>query len=321
MLECGRRTRSAAIRPAACTARASADATAGRARERGGQYPALKPLLVTLALLLGCLGLLLVLSAYRWRRETTRLVKQLRLRGPATRPTTFNTAELRGLPPPVVRYFGTVLSDAHPVIRYARLVQRGRFLVRPTPNGWRPFTAEEHFGTESGGFVWSARIAMAPRLSIWVRDGLVGGTGSMRAGVMGLWTVADVKHTPEIAEAALQRYLAEAVWFPTALLPSQGVAWAAMGDTSARATLTVAGSTASLDFHFGGDGLVKRVYTAARGREVEGRAVPTPWQGRFSRYESRDGVTIPIAGEVEWLLPEGARPYWRGELTAVSFEY
>jgi len=40
--------------------------------------------------------------------------------------------------------------------------------------------------------------------------------------------------------------------------------------------------------------------------ETDGTA-PTPWPDRFSRYEARDGLLIPMAGEVEWLLPDGPR--------------
>lgn len=30
---------------------------------------------------------------------------------------------------------------------------------------------------------------------------------------------------------------------------------------------------------------------------------------------------IPLRGEVEWPLPEGPQPYWRGSVTAVTFAY
>jgi hypothetical protein len=32
-------------------------------------------------------------------------------------------------------------------------------------------------------------------------------------------------------------------------------------------------------------------------------------------------MRIPLRGEVEWLHPEGARPYWRGRITTVAHEY
>jgi len=44
--------------------------------------------------------------------------------------------------------------------------------------------------------------------------------------------------TPEMARGELLRFLPEMAWHPNALLPSQGVRWDAVDDTSARATLT-----------------------------------------------------------------------------------
>lgn len=33
-----------------------------------------------------------------------------------------------------------------------------------------------------------------------------------------------------------------------------------------------------------------------------------------------DGVRIPRAGEVEWILPEGRLPYWRGRVGGVEYD-
>ena len=142
----------------------------------------------------------------------------------------------------------------------------------------------------------------------------------MLASLMGLRQLVHVEGTPDIAAGALHRYLAEAAWFPTALLPSAGVVWTPLDDSSARATLTVGATTVSLDFHFDADGLVQSVFTPERARDVDGRSIPTPWQGRWSSYEERGGMRIPLAGEVEWLLPEGAQVYWRGRVTEIVYE-
>jgi hypothetical protein len=277
-------------------------------------------LLLALGLLVAALAAALGVAAYRWRSGTASLVARLRQQSVTPLSATYSESELEGLPQPVASYFRAVLHPGQAVVRHARFVQSGQFLVRPTSNGWRPFSATHDLVTHPGGFVWNASIRMAPGITIRVRDGFVGGTGFMVASLMGLRRLASVEGTPDIAEGALHRYLAEAVWCPTALLPSQGVAWSAVDDSTARATDTVSGTTVSLDFHFGADGLVSRVYTAARAREVNGRGVPTPWQGRFSRYEERGGMRIPLEGEVEWVLPEGPQPYWRGTITDVVFD-
>ena len=59
----------------------------------------------------------------------------------------------------------------------------------------------------------------------------------------------------------------------------------------------------------------------SRARVVDGKTESAPWQGRFWNYTERDGMQVPLDGEVAWMLPEGAKPYWRGTSTALSYEF
>jgi len=67
--------------------------------------------------------------------------------------------------------------------------------------------------------------------------------------------------------------------------------------------------------------LIETARAAVRGRTLGGRVVPTPWQGRFWNYERRGGMLVPLEGEVAWLPPEGPKPYWRGRITAIEYEF
>jgi hypothetical protein len=273
--------------------------------------------LVVLAVLGVVATAVLLVAGRRWRAATAEAAARLHA-GPAPQaPAPFSAAPLAGLPAPVARYLRAVLREGEPVPRGVRLEWQGDFLVRPT-DGWGPFTATQDVAVRPGGFVWDARMRMAPGLIVRVRDSFVHGQGSMRAKVLGIFTVVAVEGTPEIAVSALQRWLAEAAWYPSALVPGQGVEWTTLDATSARATTRVAGVTASIDYHFGKDGLVERVYAAERGRDVGGRSVPTPWEGYLFEWGELGGVRVPLAGEVAWLLPEGRQAYWRGRITKWS---
>jgi hypothetical protein len=117
-------------------------------------------------------------------------------------------------------------------------------------------------------------------------------------------------------EGELLRYLAEAVWFPTALLPSAGVEWEAIDDRAARATLEDEANTASLVFHFDAEGLVERV-TGERYRQEDDAVAP--WIGTFDAYEWRDGFRIPTRASVAWELSDGPLPYWRAQIESVEY--
>jgi hypothetical protein len=277
-------------------------------------------LLLALAVLVTSVAAFLAVGRIRWRAGTRTLVGRL-AHGSGQAQLPFVLDDLEGPPDPVARYFRTVLQEGQPLVRTGAFRQEGQFLVRPTADGWRPFEAVHHFCTRPCGFVWDARIRMGPGLDIRVRDGFVQGRGVMRASLLGVVPVASIEGTPEIGAGALHRYLAEAVWYPTALLPKEGIVWSPLDASTARATLTVSGIAVWLDFRFGPDGLVQSVFTPGRARDVGGRAVPTPWQGRFSEYEEREGMHVPMAGEVEWLLPDGPQVYWRGRIVEAGYSF
>lgn len=271
----------------------------------------------------GLAGLVAVAVLYgklHWQSGTTELRARLDAARLPLAPARFDPAELDGLPAPVQRYFRTVLKDGQPLVAALDLEHTGTFNMGEAEANWKPFTSTQRVITRRPGFDWDGRVAMLPGLSVHVHDAYVAGEGLLQAAVLGLVPVADLRGTREVAEGELMRFLAEAAWYPTALLPSQGVTWEAVDDQSARATLVDGALTLTLLFRFNAEGLIDTVRAEARGRTVGKAIVPTPWQGRFWDYEIRDGLRVPTQGEVAWLLPEGPRPYWRGKVTHVRYE-
>ena len=232
--------------------------------------------------------------------------------------STFDFSRLEGLPAPAARYFAFALSPGQRIIARAYLRSSGTFAAKP--NAWAAFTAEQDVRTAPPEFVWNARIAMMPLVPVRVRDSYLGGEGSMRAAVAGLLPVVNQHGTPEMAAASLQRYLAEAVWYPTALLPGDGLSWSAIDDTSARVTLTDRGTTVSIDVTFGSRGEIETIATM-RHRDVKGTPVLTAWVGHHRDYTRLSGMMIPTSGDVAWVLPSGPQPYWRGRLTSATFDW
>lgn len=267
-------------------------------------------------------GATMIAGARAWIRTTDRLVARLwAIAGSpdhADARAPFSVRQLEGLPAPVIRYFTFALTPGQRAIRRAHLRFAGRFAAKP--NAWAPFTAEQHVSARPPGFVWDARIAMMPVVPVRVRDSYVGGEGSMRAAVASVVSVTNQHGTKEIAAAALQRFLAEAVWLPTALLPRDGLVWSAIDDDNARVTLTDGATTASLDVRFSANGEIESVSTM-RYRDVNGTPVLTPWFGTHTDYIRLDGMMIPTKGEVSWVLAEGRVPYWRGRVIEARFDW
>ena len=256
-----------------------------------------------------------------WKSGTRALRDRLEAARLPIEPQVFDRRELEPLPAPVQRYFRAVLKDGQPIVAAANLAHTGTFNMSETGEQWKPFTSTQRVVTRRPGFDWNGRILMMPGLPVHVHDAYVAGEGILHAAVLGLFSMVQLRGTTAVAQGELMRFLAEAVWYPTALLPSQGVQWDAVDEHSARATLQDGDVTVVLLFHFNEDGTIDAGRADARGRTVGGTVVPTPWHGRFWNYTLRDGIRVPLDGEVAWLLPEGAKPYWRGRITQLNYEF
>lgn len=236
------------------------------------------------------------------------------------RPERYDPRELAGLPGPVQRYLRTALQPGQHMIATVTLEHAGTFNMSERGERWLEFTSDQHVVLARPGFDWDARIRLLPGLALRVHDAYVAGEGILTVRLLGL-PVMNLHGTAELARGELMRFLAEAAWYPTALLPSQGVHWSPLDDTHARADLTDGGVQVSLTFGFRADGLIESVRAEDRGRMAEGRAIPTPWEGRWSDYEERDGMQVPLEGEVAWILTGSRKPYWRGRITRLEYEH
>jgi len=276
-------------------------------------------IIVSVVLVAAAAGSVAIADAI-WNRATTNTIARLREQSDKSdaAATRFTRDDLAGLPPPVARYFAFALRDGQPLIRRARFTQEGSFAMRP--GTWSPFTAVEHFAIGSRpGFVWDARIRIAPLVVARVRDSYLDGEGTIFGKIDALIPVVDQHGTAEMASGGLLRYLAEAVWTPTALLPASGVRWEAIDASSARATLTSSTASVSMNVDFGSTGEITRI-AAQRYRVENGKAILTPWIGQFDGYARTAGMMVPLRAEVGWVLSSGWFPYWRGRTVRVIFD-
>lgn len=258
-----------------------------------------------------------LIGALHWRSTTTVLLEQVV--SAAQPPLSDADTRCTGcLPEPVRRFFAAVLRPGQPQIHAVELHQTGEFFVN---GSWRPLRAHQRFSVNPPAMVWDASIRMAPLLAVRVRDGYVRGEGLMHAEFAAVYPMVDQRGGHELNEGALQRFLGEAGWFPTALLPGPNTTWTAIDAHSARVTLHDGGTTASLRYRFDDEGRIAEVYSPARYREVNGKYVATPWRARTLAYGAHEGVRIPTELEVAWLLPDGPMPYWRGRINDIRYSY
>ncbi len=278
------------------------------------------PVIIAISLLSAIMTILICGNIY-WQNNTKGLHQRLNAENWPIQPIVYDRRELEHLPTPVQRYFEAVLTSGQALIVKMQAFHTGQFSLAETQPQWVPFHSKQLAKMQPIGFDWDARIRIAPGIQCFVHDAYVAGEGILHATLFGLFTLTKLQGTAEIAQGELLRFLAESAWYPTALLPSQGVVWEAIDERSARATLTDGATTVMLEFRFGDDDLIQTVYTPTRPRTVQGQAIATPWQCQVWNYQKRDGMMVPIDGEVAWQLPTGPLPYWRGHLDEIHYEF
>jgi len=281
----------------------------------------LKILVIAVSVIVIAVAAAVVYGALRWDASTRELRARLEAARIPVEPQVVSFRELEGLPAPVQRYFRTVLKEGQPMVSSVLVQHRGTFNMSDTSERWKPFTSDQQVIMRRPGFDWNGRVAVLPGLSVRVHDAYVAGEGILHAALLGLFSVVHLRGTREVAEGELMRFFAEAAWYPTALLPSQGVRWDEVDIRSARATLVDGSVAVKMLFSFNEDGTIDTVRAEARGRTVGSQIIPTPWQGRFWNYQQRGGMQVPLDGEVAWLLPDGPKLYWRGRITAIAYEF
>lgn len=213
--------------------------------------------------------------------------------------------DLAGLPEPLQRYLRYARIIGKDRVRTVRLKQKGFFRTRPEQK-WMPLKAEEYFTVNPPGFLWYGKIKTFPFVAIFGIDKFFGGKGSLVIKLMSTIKVADAQGE-EYDQAELVRYLNEMVWFPSAFL-SDYIQWEYLNSHSARATICVAGLSASADLYFNQDGQITN-FVAERFMDVGGGGILKEWSTPFKEYAEINGVMVPVEGEGIWKLSTGDFSY------------
>jgi hypothetical protein len=250
--------------------------------------------LLVIVILLACvvlLGMFVLVDVNRWRYER-RIARDVgSLLG--TSPITARATVTSELPAVVERYRRIAVSECAPV-RTLRLRHGGTFRMSPSSKP-KPIRGEQWFTSDPPGFVWSARVRIAPGVWVRARDMIVDGKGGMRVLLEDIVTLADARG-PQFDQGDALRLLAEMVWYPTALFDPRTVTWSEIDARHARATLQLKQLSVSAIFEFGADGLPLAM-TAERFND---KGELRPWGGAYRDWRVVGGMRVPFEAEVSW---------------------
>jgi hypothetical protein len=224
------------------------------------------------------------------------------------------------LPAPVARYLQFALGQHPEPARLMHLAQHGSLRTDAANRRWLDFTADHTVAPLAQAFVWDAKVRMAPGVHLRVIDSLLDGIGAGQVHAMSAVEVARAVDKAEVNSGCLHRFLAEAVWFPWALIPSEHLDWTAIDEHRALATLSAGGQSVSLEFRFAPSGEVTSVFTPARWGRFGERYSQAPWEGQFREYRAFNGLMLPSEGAVGWHRDGELQLVWTGWIDAVLAE-
>ena len=277
----------------------------------------MRKLLLILGIVIVIILLFITISKILFDKKVTKEIDILTKEGVKAQSKTFNFNDLEGLPEPVQRYFKYALRDGQEHIKFVRLKQIGEFRMKGN-QPWMPIKAEQYFTTEDPGFIWRVKLAMAPFIWIEGRDMYFQGRGNMLIKLLSTITVANATGS-EMDISSLIRFLSEALWLPTVLLPSDYIEWKEIDFNSAQAVIKDNGYTASGIFTFNEKGEIIKFVTNDRYREVDGEYFKDRWTAYYRNYQEFDGMMIPTEGEVEWNLSDEDLQYAKLKITDIQY--
>ncbi|MEA2071785.1 MAG: DUF6544 family protein [Asgard group archaeon] len=214
--------------------------------------------------------------------------------------------QLHRVPKPMQRYFHFALPERRTHISYARLKHGGKFKQKTR---WTTIKGEEYFTTEKPGFVWIGKVPF-----FQAKDKYLNGKGELTVKLFSFIQIIQEKGA-EVTQGELLRWLGEAPWYPTALLPSDRLRWEEIDEKAAKAILTDGQLQVEGQFFVNKEGKITH-FKAKRYKE----GTLENWTGYYRNYQLLHGVRVPTNVEVAWNLEEGDISYAKFSIEKIEYD-
>ena len=255
------------------------------------------------------------ISYITFGRKVAGEVEELFKKMKETKPEVVTERDLEGLPQPVQRYLRYTQIIGKEKVRTVWLKQKG-FIRTKEDQGWMSFSARQYYRADYPAFIWYGSVKLFSLPLMRVRDKFYEGKGNMLIRLLPFITIADATGD-EIDQGTLVRYLNEMMWFPTAYL-NDYIQWEPIDSSSAKATITVEGLTASAILYFNEKGQMTN-FVAERYMSVGDEFSLETWSTPIGEYKEINGIMVPIKGEAVWKLSSGDFNYVKVEITHIEY--
>lgn len=230
----------------------------------------------------------------------------------------FEPAMLDDVPEPARRYLARAIAPGAPLARSVRLRLDGS--IRLSAEGPPARMMSEEVLAPARGYVWSARVRSGA-LPIRGYDLYAAGSGEMRWWLAGLLPVVRVSGA-DFDRSAIGRFVGEAVFVPSMLVPHTGAVWEAVDADRARVRRTVDGEEVVSTLRIDEEGrLVEVEVLRWNADEQNGPVGYLPFVVRCSGGErASGGFTLPAGVAAGWRTESGeVEPFFEAEVVEADF--
>ncbi|WP_147804244.1 DUF6920 family protein [Alkalicoccus halolimnae] len=261
------------------------------------------------------LASVLAFGSWRFRRRISREAEEILEDKCNPNEWVVTESMVQQLPPPVQKWLHWSGSIGKPNIHTVHLRQSGKIKFKPDQKKGFPAQAEQYSTTDYPAFFWQVKMKMLPLISVTGRDLYRFGQGELLMKADSVLPLADVKYNKKINEAALQRFLLEMAWYPSASL-SPYISWEMIDERTAEAEMSYGGTTGKGSFHFEQDGRLTelRAFRYMDKNDTE----RTEWVGEVLEYTIYSGICLPSKLQISWMLPEGKFTWYEFEVWDVK---
>jgi hypothetical protein len=236
-------------------------------------------------------------------------VKELFARSKRISGQSFSVSQLADLPEPVQRYFRLVLREGQPYISYVRLAHTGKFKTGLNKK-WIKIKGEQYYTTDTPGYIWKGTTAFFTARDFYIAD-----KGGLIVTLLSMFNIVN-ERGPSFDQGELSRWLAECVWFPTALLPSERLQWAVVDNSHSRLVFDYKELMLDYLVTFNSGGEIVEMKTQ---RYMDKNKVET-WVCKMNNYQWINNVKVPTRCDVSWRLATRDYPYADFKIKKIEYD-
>lgn len=231
----------------------------------------------------------------------------------------FNHEELKDHPELIQNYFSKVVEKNSEIPLFVSVKQKSEFKTEINSE-WFPMESDQYFTTNEPNFVWFSEYETSSFFWINAIDSYISGKGNMLIKLNSSITIAD-SWGIELDKSGLFRYISEAVFFPTKLIPSENLIWNVLDSNIAEIKFNNGDLSVVAKLFFRSDKTIERIETYDKYRALDDGFRKSLYSVYFSDYKLiSNSFLVPTYMETEWQLPSGTFKFGKFNIVDIKYE-